>query len=212
MSVRKSPSWFLWLLVGGVLAVYVWSAIGPKDRFTWWLETFYTPVVLPLLIFTWRRFPFTTLVYTLIAIHLCILSIGGHYTYAEVPLFNWIRDSFELSRNHYDRLGHFLQGFVPAMIVREVLLRRSPLVPGKWLFFLVTCVCLAISAAFELFEWAVAIATGEQADAFLATQGDPWDTQWDMFMALIGAISAQFAFARLQDRQLHVLKQSSSVP
>jgi len=206
MSPRKNPLWFLWLLVGMVLAVYIWSAIAPKDRFTWWLETFYTPVVLPLLIFTWRRFPLTTLVYTLITIHLCILTIGGHYTYAEVPLFNWIRDTFELSRNHYDRLGHFLQGFVPAMIVREILLRRSPLIPGKWLFFLVTCVCLAISAAFELFEWAVAVATGEQAEAFLATQGDPWDTQADMFMALIGAISAQLIFARLQDRQLRNLK------
>jgi len=205
MSASKKQLWFLWLLVGMVLAVYVWSAMGPRDRFTWWLETFYTPVVVPFLILTWRRFPLTPLVYTLIAFHLCILMVGGHYTYAEVPLFNWIRDAFGLARNHYDRLGHFFQGFVPALIVREVLLRRTPLVRGGWLLFLVTCVCLAISAAFELFEWAVAVATGARADAFLATQGDPWDTQWDMFMALVGAMLAQLIFARWQDRQLRSL-------
>jgi putative membrane protein len=205
MPTHKTPSWILWLLLATVLGVYVWSAIEPRDRFTWLLETFYTPVAVPLLLLTLRRFPFTTLVYILISFHLCVLMVGRHYTYAEVPLFHWIRDAFGLARNHYDRVRHFLQGFVPALIVREILLRCSPLVRGKWLFFLVTCVCLAFSAAFELFEWVVAVATGARADAFLATQGDPWDTQWDMFLALVGAILAQLFLARLHDRQLRIL-------
>jgi len=137
--------------------------------------------------------------------HAAILMVGGHYTYAEMPLFNWLRDVFELSRNHYDRLGHLAQGFIPAIVAREILLRRSPLRPGKWLFFVVTCVCLAISACYELIEWWVAESSGDQAVAFLATQGDVWDTQWDMFLALLGALSSQLLLRRWHDRQLALL-------
>ncbi|MEW8155242.1 MAG: DUF2238 domain-containing protein, partial [Candidatus Thiodiazotropha endolucinida] len=134
--------------------------------------------------------------------HAVILIIGGYYTYAEVPLFNWLRDSYELSRNHYDRIGHFFQGFVPAMLAREILLRRSPLRPGRWLFFLCVCFCLAFSAFYELIEWWVALMSEQAAEAFLGTQGDPWDTQTDMFLALIGAICAQLLLVKIHDRQL----------
>jgi len=183
-------------------AVFVWSAIHPADRLTWALEV--TPVViaLPLLFFTYRSFVFTPLVYALILIHALILVVGGHYTYAEVPWFNWLRDTYELSRNYYDRLGHFAQGFVPAMVAREILLKKSPLVPGRWLFFIVSCVCLSISAVYEFIEWWVAAYEGGAADAFLGTQGDVWDTQWDMLMALVGAVTAQAFLAGLHDRQI----------
>jgi putative membrane protein len=151
---------------------------------------------------TIRRFPLTDLLYLLIWLHAVILLVGGHYTYAEVPVFNWLRDSFELQRNYYDRVGHFAQGFVPAMIAREILLRTSPLQPGKWLFFIVTCICLAISAGYEFVEWWVAVGTGSAAEAFLGTQGDVWDTQWDMFLAFCGAVVAQLTLSRLHGRQL----------
>ena len=195
----------LWSLAAAVAIVFVWSGWHPKDRLTWVLEVFPAVLAAPLLFATRKRFPLTTLVYVLIAIHACILMVGGRYTYAEVPLFNWIRDAFDLSRNHYDRLGHFAQGFVPAMLAREILLRKTPLRRGAWLFFLVTCVCLAISAVYEFVEWWTALATGEAATAFLGTQGDPWDTQWDMFLALIGALTAQLALSRVHDRQLERL-------
>ncbi len=185
-----------------VIAVLVWSAWTPRDRFTWFLEVVPVLVALPLLYLTRRRFPFTPLAYVLMTVHAVILMVGGHYTYAEMPLFNWLRDTFELARNHYDRVGHLAQGFVPAIIAREILLRASPLRPGGWLFFLVTCVCLAISACYELIEWWVAVASGDEAVAFLATQGDVWDTQWDMFLALIGAIASQLLLSKLHDRQL----------
>jgi putative membrane protein len=155
-----------------------------------------------ILIATYRRFPLTPLVYVLIFLHALVLLVGGHYTYSEMPLFNWLRDEYGLARNYYDRVGHVFQGFVPAMIAREILLRRSPLGPGKWLFFIVTCIALAISAFYELIEWWVAITSEESADAFLATQGDVWDTQWDMFLAFLGAIAAQLSLGRLHDRQL----------
>ena len=150
------------------------------------------------------RWRFTPLVLTLIAIHAVILMVGGKYTYAEVPAFNWLRDEFGLARNYYDRVGHFAQGFVPALVAREILLRRGVLGPGRWLFFLVSCVCLAISACYEFIEWWVAVATGEAAEAFLGTQGDVWDTQWDMFLALVGALVAQLALARVHDRQVGI--------
>ena len=190
-----------WLLVV-VLAVLVWSGVAPKDRFTWFLEVAPVLIALPLLLATRRRFPFTPLAYALMAVHAVILMVGGHYTYAEMPLFNWLRDLLDLSRNHYDRLGHIAQGFVPAIVAREILLRRSPLRPGKWLFFLVASVCLAISACYELIEWWVAVASGDEAVAFLATQGDVWDTQWDMFLALLGALSSLLMLSRWHDRQL----------
>jgi putative membrane protein len=151
---------------------------------------------------TRRRFPLTPLAYRLIFVHALILMLGGRYTYAEVPLGFWVRDALGLARNHYDRLGHFAQGFVPAIVAREILVRKSPLRRDGWLFFLVACVCLSVSAIYELVEWWTAVATGEAATAFLGTQGDPWDTQWDMFLALLGALTAQLTLARVHDRQL----------
>lgn len=184
------------------LAGLIWSGHNPRDRFTWFLEVLPVLLAAPLLAFTYRRFRFTTLTYAFIALHMMVLMVGGKYTYAEVPLFNWIRDAFDLSRNYYDRIGHLFQGFVPALVAREILLRTSPLRPGGWLFFLVTCVCLSISAGYEFFEWAVAVVTGTAAEAFLGTQGDVWDTQWDMAMALTGALLAQVLLSRIQDRQM----------
>ncbi len=151
---------------------------------------------------TYRRFPLTPLVYRLLLAHASILMIGGHYTYAEVPLGFWMRDAFGFARNHYDRIGHFAQGFVPALVAREILLRRTPLRSRTWVFFLVTCVCMTISVFYEFFEWWTAVASGSAADAFLGTQGDPWDTQWDMFLCLLGALTGQLALSRVQDRQL----------
>ena len=162
-------------------------------------------VALPVLVATRRVFPLTPLLYVLLAVHAAILCLGGHYTYAEVPLGFWVRDALGLARNHYDRLGHFAQGFVPALLARELLLRTSPLRRGRWLFVLVTAVALAISALYEFVEWGAALALGQSADAFLGTQGDPWDTQWDMFLAFLGAMAAQLTLARVQDRQLTAL-------
>lgn len=188
-------------LAVGLGAVVV-SGIGPYDRFTWLLEVLPILLAAPLLIATYRRFPLTPLAYVLLAVHAAILALGGHYTYARVPLGDWVRDAFELARNPYDRIGHFAQGFVPAILAREVLLRCSPLVPGRWTCFLVTCVCLAVSAFYELVEWWVALASGEGAHEFLGTQGDVWDTQWDMALALAGAGVAQVLLGRLHGRQL----------
>jgi putative membrane protein len=187
------------ILLGIFFLVLGWSAVHPHDYFTWWLEVFPALIALVVLVLTYRRFQFTTFVYTLITVHACILFVGGHYTYADVPLFNWIRDHFHLVRNDYDRVGHFAQGFVPAMIAREVLLRRKIIAIRSWTFFLVLSICLAISAAYELLEWRVSVATGSAAEAFLGTQGDPWDTQEDMAMALVGATCALVLFSRLQD-------------
>jgi putative membrane protein len=178
------------------------SGIHPHDRLTWLLEVLPVLIGAPILIATYRRFPLTPLLYRLILFHALILMIGAHYTYARVPLGFWIQDILNLSRNHYDRLGHFAQGFIPAILAREILLRRSPLVSGKCLFFLVVSVCLAFSAFYELIEWWAALAGGEAADAFLGTQGDVWDTQWDMFLALIGAITAQLTLAKPHDLAL----------
>lgn len=186
--------------------VFTWSGIGPRDRFTWFMEVLPVILAAPVLVLTWKRFPLTPLVYVLLFVHGCILMIGGKYTYAEVPPGYWLRDVLHLARNPWDRLGHFAQGFVPAMLMREILLRTSPLQRGKWLFVLVTSVCLAFSAFYEFIEWWSALATGSKADAFLGTQGDPWDTQWDMFTAFIGAIAAQALLSRVQDRQLAALR------
>src|SRR5216117_3222913 len=181
------------------------SGIAPYDRTTWWLEIFQVLIGAPLLLVTARRFPLTRLTYTLLAGHALILIVGGHYSYARVPLGFWVQDLLGLARNDYDRLGHFAQGFVPAIFVREILLRTSPLRPGRWLFVLVTASCLAFSACYEFFEWWSALAGGHAADAFLGTQGDVWDTQWDMFSALVGAITAQVLLARIHDRSLATL-------
>ena len=178
------------------------SGIGPRDRFTWILEVAPILIGVPVLLATRRRFPLTPLAYRLLFVHALILMLGGHYTYAEVPLGFWVGKALGFSRNHYDRLGHFAQGFVPAVLAREILMRRSPLRPGRWLFFLVTCVCLAVSAVYELVEWWTAVATGEAATAFLGTQGDPWDTQWDMFLAFTGAIVSLLLLSRVHDRSM----------
>jgi len=183
-------------------AVFLWSAIQPHDRFTWYLEVAPVVIALPLLIATWRRFPFSRLAYGLMLVHAVILLVGGHYTYAEMPLFNWLRDVNGWDRNYYDRLGHVAQGFIPAIVAREILLRASPLRPGKWLFFLAVCVALAISAFYEMLEWWVAVASGSDAVAFLATQGDIWDTQWDMFLALLGAMAAMGLLSKWHDRSI----------
>ncbi|MGB7817010.1 MAG: DUF2238 domain-containing protein [Methylotenera sp.] len=202
MSDRRYLSSLLICLV----LVFVWSAIRPHDYFTWLLEVFPVLVAIPVLWFTYKKFPLSNLVYFLIFLHAIILMVGGHYTYAEVPLFNWLRDTFHLDRNYYDRVGHVAQGFVPAIIAREILLRTSPLRAGKWLFFLITCVCLAISAFYEFLEWWVALASGSDAVAFLATQGDIWDTQWDMFLAFIGAICAQWLLAKRHNQSMSELE------
>jgi putative membrane protein len=189
------------LLIAG-LGLLVLSAIRPRDMLTWVLEVAPVLAGVPLLVLTWRRFPLSPLCYRLLFLHALVLMAGGHYTYAEVPLGFWVQDALGLARNHYDRLGHIAQGFVPAILAREILLRRTTLRPGGWLFVLVTAVCLAVSALYELAEWGAAVALGESAQAFLGTQGDPWDTQWDMFLALVGAITSQLVLARIHDRQL----------
>jgi len=183
------------------------SRVGALEPGTWVLEVFPIFLALPILVVTARRFPLTPLLYRLLFVHALILMLGGHYTYAKVPLGFWVQDALHVARNHYDRLGHFAQGFVPAMVAREVLLRRSPLVRGKWLFFLVTCVALSVSACYELIEWLAAVLGGSAADAFLGTQGDVWDTQWDMFIALLGALTSQVLLSRVHDRQLARLEQ-----
>ncbi|MZH02743.1 MAG: DUF2238 domain-containing protein [Nitrospinae bacterium] len=193
---------FIFVLLFTLFLAFAWSLNNPHDLFTWFLEVF--PVILGLIILfsTYNNFKFTNLCYFLMWCHAIVLLVGGHYTYAEVPLFDWVRDTFELSRNHYDRVGHFAQGFFPAIIAREILLRTSPLSSGKWLFFIVTCICLSLSAFYELIEWWVAIATGTAADAFLGTQGDVWDTQWDMNWALIGSIISQVLLKKYHDEFL----------
>lgn len=188
-----------------VLVALVVSGIRPYDRLTWVLEVLPILLAAPLLIATRRAFPLTPLAYGLIAIHSLVLILGAHYTYARVPLGFWIQDWFDFSRNHYDRIGHLMQGFGPAIIVRELLLRTSPLEPGKWLFTIVLFAVLGVSATYEFTEWWAALAGGGAAAAFLGTQGDPWDTQWDMFLAGCGAIAAQLVFERLHDRQLAVV-------
>jgi putative membrane protein len=202
----RSPALGLPLVLLCLVAlVLLWSGIGPYDRLTWVLEVLPVLIAMPLLAFTARRFPLTPLVYVLIAIHAVILMYGGHYTYALTPFGDWMRDAFGFTRNHYDRIGHLMQGFGPAMVARELLLRTSPLRPGKWLFALVTLSILGVSACYEFTEWWAALAGGDAAGAFLGTQGDVWDTQWDMFLAGCGAMAAQLLLGREHDRQLAML-------
>ncbi len=198
---RKEPQ----ILLTVVAAALVISRIGPFDPLTWFLEIVPILIIAPILVLTYRTFPLTPLLYRLLFVHALILILGGHYTYARVPVGYWFQDLLDLSRNHYDRLGHFAQGFIPAILVREILLRRSPLVRGKWLFFLTVSVCLAFSAFYEFTEWWAAVAGGESAENFLGTQGDIWDTQWDMFLAFVGAITSQMILSRAHDKQLEKL-------
>ncbi len=178
------------------------SAINPEDGLTWWLETAPVLVALPLLLFTRQRFPLTPLLYTLIFLHALVLILGAHYTYAKVPLGFWMQEAFGLARNHYDRLGHFMQGFEPAILAREILIRKAVVKRGGWLTLFVLSVCLAFSACYEFIEWFAALVNGQAAEAFLGTQGDVWDTQWDMFLCLIGAVAALLLLSRWHDRQL----------
>ncbi|MFF9759748.1 MULTISPECIES: DUF2238 domain-containing protein [unclassified Streptomyces] len=195
---RRLPA----VLVAVVAAALMASAWGAKESTTWLLETVWVMVGLPLAILLRRRFPLSGLLCGLLAVHALVLIVGGHYTYAEVPAGDWVRDWFGLERNPYDRFGHLMQGFVPAILVRELLVRTSPLRGSRWLAPLTVCACLAFSAVFEMLEWAAAVIGGQAADAFLATQGDVWDTQWDMFCALIGATCSLLLLSRLHDRSL----------
>ena len=194
----------LLIIIGAFL---VWSAINPLDYGVWFLEVFPALIGIAILATIYKKFQFSNLVYIFVALHSIILIIGGHYTYAENPFFEWLQVTFDLSRNYYDRLGHIAQGFFPAIIIRELLLRKTKLERGKWLFFLVVCVALAISASYELFEWfaAISLAPGT-GDAFLATQGDIWDSQWDMLLALLGSIASLLLFSRIHDKQLGSIK------
>ena len=201
-NVRPSHLILLFL----TLIVLAWSGWRPYDRFTWWLEIAPGLAGILLLVATYRRFRLTTLCYTLIALHICVLCVGGHYTYARVPLFDWLRPIFGWQRNHYDRLGHFMQGFVPAMIARELFLRLNILQRKNWMPFLIICVCLAISAFYELIEWWSALLSGPLSIDFIGSQGDVWDTQGDMFMALIGATCALLFLSHLHDRALRKLE------
>jgi len=190
------------VLLGLVAAVFVWSGWRPTDRVTWWLEILPVLIAVPALIATRRRFPWTTLTYVLGCVHLIILMVGGHYTYAEVPLGDWAAEAFDFSRNHYDRLGHVAQGFLPAIAMRELALRSGAVRRGGWTWVVATCVPLAFSAFYEMLEWWAALASEEASASFLGTQGDNWDTQWDMFLCLCGALAAQVLLGRFHDRQI----------
>jgi putative membrane protein len=190
------------LLITG-LGYLIWSGMFPVGRFNWLMETFPAIIGGTILVITYRRFPLSNLTYFLIWFFSLILMTGGHYTYADVPIGNWFRDIFHLSRNHFDRFGHFFQGVIPAMTVRELILRTSPMKRGKWLFFICVSIALAISASYELFEWRYAVTFGgKQADDFLGSQGDIWDAQQDMFQALCGAIVSCITLSGLQSRQI----------
>ncbi|WP_282030092.1 DUF2238 domain-containing protein [Winogradskyella eximia] len=188
------------------VVLFIWSAINPFEYFTWFLEVLPAVIGIILLIVTFKPFRFTNLVYILIFLHCAILIIGGHYTYAEVPLFDWIQETFNQSRNNYDKVGHFAQGFVPAMIIREILIRKNVVRSIKWLNFVVVCIAMAISVTYEFIEWSVSLGTGEGGDAFLGTQGYIWDTQSDMLYATVGAIFALISMGKIHNRQIEKIK------
>lgn len=194
----------LWLIV--FFSVLLWSGIKPHDYFTWLLEV--TPALLGLIILaaTYKKFKFTPLVYWLILVHCLILMVGGHYTYAEVPLFDWLREVFGWERNNYDKIGHFMQGFVPVIIIRELFIRLDIVKKKKWMPFIIISICLALSVAYEFVEWFVAVGTGTAADSFLGTQGYVWDTQSDMLLCLIGSITALIMLSRAHDKQIKKIK------
>jgi putative membrane protein len=196
----------IYTLLSLIILLLIWSAINPFDYFTWFLEVLPAIIGIWVLVFTFKVFKFTKLIYILVFLHAVILIVGGHYTYAEVPLFDWIQEVFNQSRNNYDKLGHFAQGFVPAMIARELLLRKNVVLKNNWLSFIVVCIALAISATYEFIEWAVSVFTGEGGDSFLGTQGYIWDTQSDMLYATIGAIMALISLNKWHDKQLKTVK------
>ena len=198
-----------WLWLGVFTVVLVWSGISPKDPFTWFLEVFPALIGFVLIVFSYRKFPLTPLLYSLILIHMIILMVGGHYTYAEVPLFDWIKEVLHQSRNNYDKVGHFMQGFEPAILAREILIRKEVVKQSQvWLNYIVLSIVLAFSAFYELVEWWVALATGDDAEAFLGTQGYVWDTQSDMMYALVGGITALLLLSRWHNRQIRSLNAS----
>lgn len=197
------------ILLSTFAVVLIWSAINPHDYFTWFLEIAPAIIGLLVLVFTYKKFTFTNLTYFFILLHCCILFIGGHYTYAEVPLFNWLKEVFHHSRNNYDKVGHYMQGFVPAMVARELLIRKEVLKKVSWLPFLTVCICMAISVAYEFLEWLVAIGSGESAESFLGTQGYIWDTQSDMLYATIGAICMLLFLSKIQNKQIEGLAKKS---
>lgn len=192
-----------------VIVYLLYTGVQPYDRLTWLMEVLPVIIALPVLILTYKKFPLTHLLYFLIFVHCLILITGGQYTYARVPLGFWLQDWFDFTRNNYDRIGHFAQGFVPALAAREILIQGNFVNGRKMLAFIVVCICLAISASYELIEWWSAVILGQGADAFLGTQGDPWDTQWDMFMALFGAVVALITLSWVHDRQIAKLNKDS---
>lgn len=190
------------ILILVYVVVLVWSGLHPKDQLTWFLEVAPALIGAGVLLYTCRSFPLTLFLYQWILVHCLVLMVGGHYTYAEVPLFNWLQDWFDLQRNNYDKVGHFFQGFVPALIAREIFIRKQVVATRGWMNFLVVCFCLAFSGFYELLEWWVALLGGEDAEAFLGTQGYIWDTQSDMGFALLGAVLALVLLGRRHDRAL----------
>lgn len=202
MAGVRSPTWIFGAVTAAWAAALVASGIAPFDRGTWLLEVMPVLIAWPVLCATRDKFPLTTLAMILIGVHGLILIYGGAYTYARVPAGFVLQDWLGFERNPYDRIGHLAQGFIPAIVAREILIRVFRILPGKFLFFLVVSIALAVSAFYELIEWWAALAFGQGAHEFLGTQGDPWDTQWDMFLALVGAVVAQLALARVHDRQI----------
>jgi putative membrane protein len=198
-----------YLMTGFVVVSLIFSGVEPYDRTTWILEVFPVLIGLPLLLWVDHKYKVTLLLFALACLHFLVLMYGGAYTYARAPLGFWLQDLLQFKRNPYDRIGHFMQGFVPAILAREVLIRSAKIASRNYLFFLCVCICLAVSATYELIEWAAALILGQGADEFLGTQGDQWDTQWDMFMALVGSLVALLLCSRLHDKQLNNLKMMS---
>lgn len=204
-----SPTRFAWMVFGVTLTLEILLGISPEaSRFTWTLENAPVWIGWILLLFTWRKFPLSRLCLFLLGLHAIILMVGGHYTYARVPLGNWVKDLLHLQRNHYDRLGHFAQGFIPAVLSRELLIRKAEVRKPFWIFLLTVTCCLAFSAFYELLEWWSALAAGKAADDFLATQGDIWDTQWDMFLALIGSLVSLTLLTKWHNRSMREVTSS----
>ena len=200
--MKISSSNLLKIVILLTVAVFIWSGINPYDYFTWFLEVVPALIAFAILALTYKKFRFSNFIYILICFHAMILMIGGHTSYAEMPLFNWLRDTFGLERNYYDRVGHFAQGFVPALIANEIILRKKIIIQRGWRIFIIIFTILGFSAFYEFFEWWMALLTGDSATAFLGTQGDVWDTQWDMFMCFIGSILAMLGFSKFQERQI----------
>lgn len=201
---RVKPLYWVYLLI--ILLVTIWSAIDSLDPWLWWLEAGLCMIGVAVLIFSYRSFPLTDITYFFIVLHIIVLLVGAHYSYAQVPLFNWLSEEFDMQRNNYDKIGHFMQGFVPAFIAREIMIRLRVVSKKSWIPFIVICICLSISAFYELIEWWVAVLSATGAEDFLGTQGYEWDTQSDMLLAMIGAICMLVLFSRIQNKQIEKLE------